>query len=60
MVHSNREILEVFFQALNRRDWDGVEGLVDDDYVWEMPQSGERPTDVPLLSDSCLFIQTTK
>ncbi len=42
MVHSNREILEVFFQALNRRDWDGVEGLVDDDYVWEMPQSGER------------------
>ncbi len=42
MVHSNREILEVFFQALNRRDWDRVEGLVDDDYVWEMPQSGER------------------
>ena len=38
----NREIVEQFFEALNRQDFDAVEKLVDPAYVWEMPQSGER------------------
>ena len=38
----NREIVEKFFEALNRHDWDYVEKHLDADYVWEMPQSGER------------------
>ena len=38
----NREIVEKFFEALNRKDFDAVERLVDPAYVWEMPQSGER------------------
>jgi ketosteroid isomerase-like protein len=38
----NREIVEKFFQALNSRDFDGIEKHLDAAYVWEMPQSGER------------------
>ena len=38
----NREIVEQFFEALNRQDFAAVEKLVDPAYVWEMPQSGER------------------
>lgn len=38
----NRETVEKFFQALNAADWDRIEPLLDADYVWEMPQSGER------------------
>lgn len=38
----NREMVETFFQALNRGDWDGIQKLVDPAWVWEMPQSGER------------------
>ena len=38
----NRETIEKFFQALNAADWDRIESLLDADYVWEMPQSGER------------------
>jgi hypothetical protein len=38
----NREVVEEFFQALNRTDWDAMARLVDPGYVWEMPQSGER------------------
>lgn len=38
----NREIVEKFFQAVNARDWDRMEPWVDAEYVWEMPQSGER------------------
>jgi ketosteroid isomerase-like protein len=38
----NHETVEKFFEAVNNRDWGGVEGLLDLEYVWEMPQSGER------------------
>ena len=38
----NRETVEKFFQAANARDWRGVEKFLDAEYVWEMPQSGER------------------
>jgi SnoaL-like domain len=38
----NRETVEKFFQAVNARDWGGAEKFLDADYVWEMPQSGER------------------
>jgi ketosteroid isomerase-like protein len=38
----NRETVEKFFKALNTHDWDAVERFVDAEYVWEMPQSGER------------------
>jgi ketosteroid isomerase-like protein len=38
----NREIVEQFFEALNRQDFAAVEKLVDPAYVWEMPQSGAR------------------
>jgi ketosteroid isomerase-like protein len=37
-----RETVEKFFQAVNAADWDRIESLLDADYVWEMPQSGER------------------
>ena len=39
---SNREIVDAFYRAANARDWDAIEKLIDTDYVWEMPQSGER------------------
>ena len=38
----NREIVEKFFQALNAHDWELIERFLDAEYVWEMPQSGER------------------
>ncbi len=38
----NREIVEKFFEAVNARDWDRIERWLDAEYVWEMPQSGER------------------
>jgi ketosteroid isomerase-like protein len=38
----NRGTVEKFFQALDTRDWDGLATLLDTQYVWEMPQSGER------------------
>jgi ketosteroid isomerase-like protein len=39
---SNREIVERFFEAVNAQDWGRVETWLDAEYVWEMPQSGER------------------
>lgn len=42
MPQTNREIVDAFYRALNARGWDTLEKLVDPDYVWEMPQSGER------------------
>jgi ketosteroid isomerase-like protein len=39
---SNRETLEKFFKAINSRDMDAWIRLLDPDYIWEMPQSGER------------------
>jgi ketosteroid isomerase-like protein len=39
---SNREIVEQYFEAVNARDWDRLATWLDPDYVWEMPQSGER------------------
>lgn len=38
----NREIVEKFFKAINSRDMDGWTRLLDSEYIWEMPQSGER------------------
>ena len=38
----NREVLERFFEAFERRDIDALADLVHDDYVEEYPQSGER------------------
>lgn len=39
---SNSETVERYWQAVNARDWDSLASLLDPDYVWEMPQSGER------------------
>jgi len=38
----NRRIVEQFWAAVNAKDWDAHDRLVDDDYVQEWPQSGER------------------
>ena len=38
----NREVVEKYFEAVNTGDWGRVETLLDPEYVWEMPQSGER------------------
>jgi ketosteroid isomerase-like protein len=38
----NRETVDKFYRALNRGDWNGLEKFLDPEYVWEMPQSGER------------------
>jgi ketosteroid isomerase-like protein len=38
----NRAIVERFFETINSRDRMGWAQLVDPEYVWEMPQSGER------------------
>ena len=38
----NREVVEEFFQAINAGDWQRMERWLDAEYVWEMPQSGER------------------
>ena len=42
MASSNRRTVELFYEALNARDWDAVERHIHPDYVWQMPQSGER------------------
>jgi ketosteroid isomerase-like protein len=42
MARSNRETVDLFYKALNVHDWDRIDGYVDSDLVWEMPQSGER------------------
>jgi ketosteroid isomerase-like protein len=39
---SHREVVDKLFQAANARDWDAIAALLDPDYVFEMPQSGER------------------
>ena len=39
---SNHEIVEKYFRAVNAHDWDAMEAFLDAEYVWEMPQSGER------------------
>jgi|SRR5690348_4773565 len=38
----HRAIIEKFFESVNAQDWDRLETWLDPDYVWEMPQSGER------------------
>jgi ketosteroid isomerase-like protein len=40
--NSNRETVEKFWQAVNAQAWGQIEMWLDADYVWEMPQSGER------------------
>jgi ketosteroid isomerase-like protein len=47
MSEGNRRAVEKFFEAVNAADWAGIEKLVDADYVWEMPQSGERVRGAP-------------
>jgi ketosteroid isomerase-like protein len=39
---SNREIVERFAQAIEAKDFDAQAALTAEDYVEEMPQSGER------------------
>jgi ketosteroid isomerase-like protein len=39
---SHREVVDKFYQLANARDWDAIEPLLDPDYTFEMPQSGER------------------
>lgn len=36
------ELIERFFDAVNRLDFDAIRGLLHDEFVDEMPQSGER------------------
>ena len=38
----NHHTVEKYWQAVNARDWDGLAKFLHSDYVWEMPQSGER------------------
>lgn len=38
----NRKALESYIQAVERHDLDGMEGVLDADYVKEFPQSSER------------------
>jgi hypothetical protein len=38
----NRETVERYFQALNDRDWTGMEKLLGAGWFQELPQSGER------------------
>ena len=42
MADSNRETVENFYKVINARDFDAWEKMLDRDYLWEMPQSGER------------------
>ncbi len=39
---SNHETVEKYWQLANARDWTGLAKLLDRDFVWEIPQSGER------------------
>lgn len=38
----NREALQSYIRAVERHDLDGMEGVLDPDYVKDFPQSGER------------------
>jgi len=40
--NGNRERVEAYWLAVNTLDWAAIEQLLDAEYVWEMPQSGER------------------
>ena len=42
MAESGRAIVERFGRAIEAKDFDALEALFADDYVDEMPQSGER------------------
>jgi len=42
MQSSNREVVERFFAASERGDWDAVATMLDEGMVMEWPQSGER------------------
>jgi len=39
---SNRETIDEYWRAVNAGDWPALAKLLDRDYVFEMPQSGER------------------
>lgn len=39
---SNHETVEKFWRAANTHDWDTIDKFLDPEYVWELPQSGER------------------
>lgn len=39
---SSRDVVERFVRAIENKDFDALEALIADDYVDEMPQSGER------------------
>jgi ketosteroid isomerase-like protein len=39
---SHREVVDKLYKAINARDWDATAALLDPDYIYEMPQSGER------------------
>lgn len=38
----NRQAIERLWQLLEKQDWDAMGMLLDDDFVQEWPQSGER------------------
>jgi len=38
----NRKVVERFWAAVKTKDWDAHDELVDEEYVQEWPQSGER------------------
>jgi len=38
----NRKVVEQLWAAVQARDWDAHDRLIDDGYVQEWPQSGER------------------
>jgi ketosteroid isomerase-like protein len=40
--NGNWQTVEKYWQAVNVRDFDNLAKLLHPDYVWEMPQSGER------------------
>jgi ketosteroid isomerase-like protein len=42
MADTNRQIVDKFYQAINARDYEQFERFLDAEYLWEMPQSGER------------------
>jgi len=37
-----RRIAHAYVDSLERRDWEGLTGLLAEDVVYEMPQTGER------------------
>lgn len=42
MSTATRQIIETFMDSLERRDWPGLESVLSDDVVYEIPQSRER------------------